>query len=1710
MAREVKIAIVGDVSRFEHALGRADRGLDRLGASAKRAQTLLAGAFAGGIAIRGVESIVKTFGDYDTALREVGAVSSASSAQLKQMGEIAREAGLSTGLGATASAQAMGELAKAGLSVSQLGPALKGTLALAQAGGLGTAEAAAAAANAMQTFGLRAADTTKVADAFANAANLTTADVGHFAQALEQGGAAAKLVGSDFKNTTLVLTELARIGIKGSDAGTSLKTAFLQLANPTAKAKDALEKYHLQFFKGNGTIKDAADLSDMLRQRLGGLNQQQQTAVLQTIAGTDGFRTLAAMMRVSGDESDKLMRQLTRQGSAAETAAAKNAGFDGSMKKLRASAQELGISLGDEFAPDIAKFADKLSKLSKDPAFKDEFVKTFRSGLNAAKDFGEALKPGVEVLGDAAKFFGQLPGPVQQTAIQLGVLATVARRLSGPLGMVGATGAVGKLRTELRGVPADARKAQAALAGASMLGTGAGRGRGPAGRGAERTESGAIVMGAGYETERRMRLAARKQEALLAQQRAEMSRTERALRDRASQLRASAGGMLAANSRGLAAGAVLGGAGGALMSGGDPATGALSGAALGAPGGVLGMAAGAIAGGGITALKNAFDHADRKKAEDAARRYAQDVTRGTSRAMQAGLRVSDATKVATSVAQARRARGRVDELQRAIDTAPEFAKDKARALMPAAQRELRMSNDASVRAFSSGLKSIKLADASGLLKQFKDQLATAPRAAQQQGANAMVAFARSLEQSGSAPKGTVDRLIKSLWREFDGLRPKVGKAAADSAREFSRNLNFDRIAKDANVFAGRIVDKYRVVADLPRVAVRSLPGAAATLRDQLDRLGDIAEKGDPSSKLTKAAKRSLPRLEQEYRTVLRAMGRQMNMTEKEADAWAATQARAARRAGRGSLDVDKLKSSVRSLSAQMLSGEDAARRVERAWRDAGVSARTAAGAGQAVEALTDFANPFSNKKRRGGVIRKYAFGGLVPSMVSSGEEIEYGGRSMIVPGPRVAADNVPMMLPQGAKVWTEHSQMMRAAGMPVDVNSQVPHFAKGGTVRGRVSVFGPPLEAAGKTANGMSSGQAGIALNIQPGTDGGWNNATTNRWVQARQPFLVQIAGRRAVLPMIDKGPAGSTGRAIDVTGAGARKMGINPSKFPTDKIGTATPVGKGSKLPAGTAGLDLTYKQALRLGRSRTRGGILPDAFSAGFGAVDTFGSLSNARRYGNPALPQISEALASQEYAKDVTVNIPGVKGSRKASLGGKAGVGASSSRLQYAMQKAREFGLRITSTTGGTHAKNSWHYKGRAFDASNANSPTPQMRNFALWAAKTYGKSALEMFYDPLGWYIKNGSRISGAIGGHSNHVHLALRRGGRVPSFATGGIVGGGTSLGRTQLTAPLRAPLSAVRKGAGPDQLKALDDAIGIATQSRVEKLRDSLLKEIGKGGDKKTIARLQAAVSVLEANLGGRIQERLESVIGESGFMAKVDKAKSKGMMHLQMEGLDESSVGGLAVTASSAADFLAGYGRSRGSLTKAREDAKRLMRKAKSPEAIAALAAKAADAREALAQLDERRDQALVDQATAARELPRAQAAERLSGFDLEAAFAALTPDGGDDADVLRRRTAATQEELDKAIRRGDKVAQLDLATQLKSLKDSIDGATQELKDQAQRRDDMKQQELDQQAKLIHLVQTEAGAVPAALLAFANDGIGRRLSASMATSAVPGEKWHP
>ena len=296
--------------------------------------------------------------DFERQMSALGAVTDATAKDMEALKKQAIDMGAATTFGAREVAQAQTELAKGGLKTSEiLGGALKSALDLAAAGDLDLAEAAKTTTNAMNLFNIKAEDSIKVADMLATAANTTTADVDDFAMALTQGGSAAKAAGLNLNQTVTILEALAENGIKNSDAGTSMKTALIQLAAPTQRQTDLTKKLNLEFFNQAGEMKGPVKMAAELQDALGGMTKQQQTANLKTLAGTDGFRTLFALLTNGPDKLRKLSKANEEQGTAAEVAAKKTDNLAGDLERLQGSAESLALKLYDYVNPALRELA---------------------------------------------------------------------------------------------------------------------------------------------------------------------------------------------------------------------------------------------------------------------------------------------------------------------------------------------------------------------------------------------------------------------------------------------------------------------------------------------------------------------------------------------------------------------------------------------------------------------------------------------------------------------------------------------------------------------------------------------------------------------------------------------------------------------------------------------------------------------------------------------------------------------------------------------------------------------------------------------------------------------------------------------------------------------------------------------------------------------------------------------------------------------------------------------------------------------------------------------------------------------------------------------------------------------------------------------------------------------------------------------------------
>jgi len=325
------------------------------------------GIAGGGIAA-GLGAAVKTATDFEAQLSAVKAATGATAGEMAQLRTAALALGQDTtlaGVSASGAAQAMEALGKAGISVSdQIGGATKGALLLASAGAVEFGQAAEIAANAMTVFGLKGSDVTHIADLFASAAAASTIDVKDLAQSMQQTGLVAAQMGHTIEETTGVLTAFGAAGLKGSDAGTSLKQLMLSLVNPSQEAADAIKQYGLAFSDASGKQLSFAGIADQLKTKLAGLTDEQRNAALATIFGSDAIRGALVLYNQGSDGIQRYTDQINHAGAAAEAGATRNDNLKGSITQLKDSLETLGIGVGTALIPQLRGIAEAATGLA--------------------------------------------------------------------------------------------------------------------------------------------------------------------------------------------------------------------------------------------------------------------------------------------------------------------------------------------------------------------------------------------------------------------------------------------------------------------------------------------------------------------------------------------------------------------------------------------------------------------------------------------------------------------------------------------------------------------------------------------------------------------------------------------------------------------------------------------------------------------------------------------------------------------------------------------------------------------------------------------------------------------------------------------------------------------------------------------------------------------------------------------------------------------------------------------------------------------------------------------------------------------------------------------------------------------------------------------------------------------------------------------------
>lgn len=310
----------------------------------------------------GMKDTVDTYKDFEAAMSQVQAISGATGSEMGRLTDKAKEMGAGTKFTAEESAEAFNYMAMAGWKTGDMLDGIEGILSLAAASGESLAATSDIVTDALTAFGLSASDSGHFADVLAQASSNANTNVGMLGESFKYVAPVAGAMKYSVEDVSLALGLMANASVKGSMAGTSLKTALANMASPTDKMAVAMQEYGISLADSGGQMKTLKGVLDNLRESLGDLTETEQVAAATQIFGKEAMAGMLAIVNATEKDYNKLADAVSHaDGASARMAGTMLDNLKGSLTLLQSAADGVKLSAGERLSPYIRGLADWLT-----------------------------------------------------------------------------------------------------------------------------------------------------------------------------------------------------------------------------------------------------------------------------------------------------------------------------------------------------------------------------------------------------------------------------------------------------------------------------------------------------------------------------------------------------------------------------------------------------------------------------------------------------------------------------------------------------------------------------------------------------------------------------------------------------------------------------------------------------------------------------------------------------------------------------------------------------------------------------------------------------------------------------------------------------------------------------------------------------------------------------------------------------------------------------------------------------------------------------------------------------------------------------------------------------------------------------------------------------------------------------------------------------
>lgn len=308
------------------------------------------------------------FEDFQATMSKVKALTKdLTENEFVQLTAKAKDLGATTRYTATQSAEAMSYFAIAGYNANEQLAVVPQTLSLATAAGMDlgrTADILSDTLGAFQ-FGKSATEAARVSNVLARTFTGANVTLETLFESMKVTAPVAKQFGVEIEDVSAMIGLLGGVGIKGSAAGTAMRTMFAKLASPRKFGRDVLE--YLKVDVIDKKTKALRPLPEVLAEIIAATNKMgsaKQGAALARVFGLEAFTAAGALSQMGKEQIYGFINDIkTSTKTVDDIARVMDDNARGATIRLQSATEGLQLTLGEALEPSLTAAKTRLISL---------------------------------------------------------------------------------------------------------------------------------------------------------------------------------------------------------------------------------------------------------------------------------------------------------------------------------------------------------------------------------------------------------------------------------------------------------------------------------------------------------------------------------------------------------------------------------------------------------------------------------------------------------------------------------------------------------------------------------------------------------------------------------------------------------------------------------------------------------------------------------------------------------------------------------------------------------------------------------------------------------------------------------------------------------------------------------------------------------------------------------------------------------------------------------------------------------------------------------------------------------------------------------------------------------------------------------------------------------------------------------------------------